>query len=511
MKQISPIGKIYLVGGGPGDPQLITVRGKSLLEQADFVLYDQLVGERILECLRPGCESMNIRDLPGDHPDRWPLIHQKMIEQAQLGKMVVRLKGGDPSIFGRVGEEAEACRDAGIEYEIIPGVTTALAAGACLDLPLTHRHFSSCIAFVTGHEHPNKPNSSLDWAGLAKFPGTLAIYMGIGRLGSISKALIEHGKNPATPCAIVSKVSTGEQLSVTSTIAMMENDFKLSGLVTPAILLVGDVAGLKPERSWFERRPLLGMRVMVTRPKQQAIPFMDRIEMLGGVASHLELMRIAEPSSWQPVDLTIEKIAQDEFQWLIFTSANGVSAFFDRLRTLGKDLRTLGRIKIAMIGTATSKKLLEWNLKADFELTEDMNSENLVANLRSRVSGQNLLLIQAEEGRDLLVEALGSDAQIERISVYRQESVEPDSSMLDRLRRGEVGVVVLTSPNLTSRLLAISDEVIRQRFETGQIKLLVNSHRSAAILREVGIPCEVSNGPDQESLIQHLLVMHSTS
>src|SRR3954470_24415159 len=226
---------VFLVGAGPGSPGLITVRGAEVLARADLVLYDQLVPERLLDLAPPTAERMCVRDLPGQHPDKYPHIHKKLLEAATAGKTVVRLKGGDPLVFGRGGEEAEALRSAGVTYEIVPGVTAALAAGAYLELPLTHRLFASAIALVTGHELPNKPGNKLDWKALAAFPGTLCIYMGVARLPVIVAELLKYGKAPDTPAAIVERASTGEQRSVFARLADLDEARRQGGLEAPGL------------------------------------------------------------------------------------------------------------------------------------------------------------------------------------------------------------------------------------------------------------------------------------
>src|SRR5262245_18205849 len=284
--------RVFLVGAGPGSPGLLTLRGAEVLGRADFVLYDQLVPERLLDFAPQASEKICVRDLPGQHPDKYPHIHKLLIEMAKAGKTVVRLKGGDPLIFGRGGEEAEALRNAGVSFEIVPGVTAALAAGAYLEIPLTHRNHSSAIALVTGHEVPNKPGNRLDWGALATFPGTLAIYMGVARLPVIVSELLRHGKNPDTPAAIVERASCGEQRTVYARLADLEEARRTAGLEAPGLILVGDAVAQRPPRPWFESRPLFGRRVLVTRPAHQAAGMARKLEHLGAVVSRFSAVEI---------------------------------------------------------------------------------------------------------------------------------------------------------------------------------------------------------------------------
>ncbi|HJZ94079.1 MAG TPA: uroporphyrinogen-III C-methyltransferase, partial [Gemmataceae bacterium] len=331
------MGRVYLVGAGPGDPGLLTLRAVECLREADFVLYDYLTSPRTLEHARPDAEFFRVTQLPGTHPQRWPHVHQKIIEEARKGKVVVHLKGGDPLVFGRGAEEAEALREAGVPYEIVPGVTAACAAAASTEIPLTHRACASAVAFVTGHEDPVKAESRLDWDALARFPGTLAIYMGVTQLGHIARELISRGMAPDTPAALVHKASAGDQRTIVGTLATLEEKVRAAGVGRPSLTLVGPVVGLKPAASWFEARPLSGMRVVVTRPKAQAAPLARRLELLGAVPELLPAVELREPADWGPADAAIQQLRSGGYDCVVFTSANGVVAFVDRLRVLGLD------------------------------------------------------------------------------------------------------------------------------------------------------------------------------
>jgi uroporphyrinogen III methyltransferase/synthase len=498
---------VYLVGAGPGDPGLLTLRGKECLEQADFVLYDQLVSARILDLIPAQVEKKCVRELPGCHVERWPHIHQSLVDEARKGKCVVRLKGGDPLIFGRGGEEAEVLRQAGIPFEIVPGVTAALAAGAYLEIPLTHRTIASGIAFITGHEQPGKPASKLSWEAIANFPGTLVIYMGISRLAAISSELIRCGKPANTPAEAVSKASTGEQQSVTTTLEKLDEAVRQAGLVTPALVILGPVVELRPTKSWFECRPLLGKRILITRPRRQAEPMMHQLELLGAVPWLLPAVEIQEPPSWEPVDAAVEEIAHGAFHWLIFTSANGVKAFFQRLRSLGKDLRVLGRIRLAAIGSKTAEALREYHLDPDVVPADDMRSEGFAPILQHKVAGQRVLIAQVDRGRELLREQLSQVAVVETIVVYCQnDAVDPKSAVFDHLRRGEIDIVTLTSTSIAQSFLSACDETIKHRLLQGQIQVISNSARTTALVRELGITnVRQSENPTGDSVIQAIL------
>jgi uroporphyrinogen III methyltransferase / synthase len=481
--------RVFLVGAGPGSPGLLTVRGAEVLARADLVLYDQLVPERLLDLAPPTAERVCVRDLPGQHPDKYPHIHQKLIAAATAGKTVVRLKGGDPLIFGRGGEEAEALRTAGLSYEIVPGVTAAVAAGAYLELPLTHRLYASAVAFVTGHELPNKPGNKLDWKALAAFPGTLAIYMGIARLPVIVSELLKYGKPPDTPAGIVERASLGEQRSVFATLATLEEARRHAGLEAPGLILVGEAVAQRAAHPWFEARPLFGRRVLVTRPAHQAAGMVRKLEDLGAVVSRLPVVEIREPTDFTAVDRALGELRAGKWGWLVFTSANGVHALLRRLDALGRDLRDLGGVKIAAIGPKTAAALREYRLRADVVPAATFSSEGLVAALKPHVAGARVLLARADRGRELLRDELAQVATVEQVAVYEQaDVVEPDAAVLDALRRGEIRFVTLPSSNIARGVLGGFDETIRGRVERGEIRLVAISPETGNAIRELGFP-----------------------
>jgi uroporphyrinogen III methyltransferase / synthase len=481
--------RVFLVGAGPGSPGLITVRGAEVLSRADLVLYDQLVPERLLDLAPPTAERMCVRDLPGQHPDKYPHIHQKLIETASAGKTVVRLKGGDPLIFGRGGEEAEALRAAGLSYEIVPGISAALAAGAYLELPLTHRAHASAVAFVTGHELPNKPGNRLDWKVLAAFPGTLAIYMGIARLPVITSELLKYGKHPDTPAGIIERASVGEQRSVFATLATLEEARRNAGLEAPGLILIGEAVAQRSAKPWFESRPLFGQRVLVTRPSHQASGMVRKLEHLGAVVARMPVVEIREPADFAPVDRALDQLRQGAWDWLVFTSANGVHSLLRRLDKLGRDLRDLGSVKLAAIGPKTADALREYRLRADVVPAAAFSSEGLVEALKPHVAGKRVLLARANRGRELLRNALAACATVEQVTVYDQvDLADPDPATLDALRRGEIRYVTLPSSNIARGVLGGFDETIRGRVERGEIKLVAISPETGNAVRELGLP-----------------------
>jgi uroporphyrinogen III methyltransferase/synthase len=478
--------QVFLVGAGPGHPGLLTLRAVECLSRADLVLYDQLVPLRLLEHAPAHAERICVADLPGCHPERWTHVHAAMIAAARQGKRVVRLKGGDPFIFGRGGEEAEALHQAGIPYEIVPGVTSALGAAACAGIPLTHRSHASAVAFLTGHEHPHKPENTLDWEALAHFPGTLVVYMGVARLPQIVHALLEHGKDPATPAAAIRLAATGGQQTIAAPLRDLPDVVLSAGLRAPAIVIIGPVVSLRPQLAWFEQRPLFGKRVLVTRPRQQAAELIHRLEELGALPFSLPALAVREPADWTQVDRALTNLA--DYDWLVFTSVNGVHALLRRLRQLGRDLRALGNIKLAAIGPATAAALRAYFLEPDV-VPEEYRSESLAAALKELVCGQRVLLARADRGRDVLRAELAAVANVEQIAVYSQvDALEADSEAFALFQDGRIDYVTVTSSNIARALASALDAPSRARIAAGEVQLVSISPVTSATLRECGLP-----------------------
>ncbi len=480
-------GQVYLVGAGPGHPGLLTLRGLECLRQADLVIYDKLVPLRLLDYAPESAERICVTDLAECHEQRHRPVQQTMIEAARQGKKVVRLKGGDPLLFGRGGEEAQALKEAGIPFEIVPGVTAALGAAACAGVPLTHRLHASAVAFVTGHEQPGKPESTLDWSVLARFPGTLVVYMGMSRLAQIVKVLLEHGKAGEAPSAAVHWATTGEQRTVAAPLGELCAAVQKAGITAPAIVIVGSVVGLRHELAWFERRPLFGKRILVTRPRHQAGDLVHRLELLGAVTSVLPAVEIKEPGDWSEVDRALANLPS--YQWLVFTSANGVQALIGRLKKLGKDLRALGSLRLAAIGPKTAQVLREYHLEPDL-IPGRFQSEDLARDLKERIQpGQRVLLARADRGRDVLHQELSQLAQVDQLAVYVQvDAIDATSPVLDSLRRGEIDYVTLTSSNIARAFIQSLDDTSRMRLASGATKLVSISPVTSAEVKKLGMP-----------------------
>ncbi|HEX4589799.1 MAG TPA: uroporphyrinogen-III C-methyltransferase [Gemmataceae bacterium] len=499
---------MFLVGAGPGDPGLLTLRAVECLRLADLIIYDKLVPPRLLEHASRTAECRCMGDLPGGRQERWSQVMADVIAAAKAGKTVVRLKGGDPLVFGRGLEEAAALREADISYEIVPGVSAALAAGACAEIPLTHRTAASAVAFVTGHEDPTKSGPSLDWAALARFPGTLAIYMGMARLETIAGSLIKHGKPADTPAVVVAWAGTGGQKRINATLGSLADQVRSAGLRAPAIILLGESAGLAPAVSWFESRPLFGKRVLVTRPREQAAELVRKLELLGAIPVVLPAVEIRPPQDWGEVDDRLSRLG--DYDWLVFASANGVQSFLGRLRQICRDLRALAGLRIAAIGPGTAEALRGFHLNADL-VPDEFRSESLAAALAEQAAGKRILLARADRGRDVLRTELSKVAAVDQVTVYRQVDADVRSHpAFEVLGRGEIDFVTVTSSNIARSFLRSLDEAGRSRIQSGDVLLVTISPVTSAAVTECGYPVAAEAREFTiDGLIQALLKVQS--
>ena len=397
----SASGIVYLIGAGPGDPGLMTVRGLELIRRADCIVYDYLANEAFLLEASPQAEIIYVGKKGGDHTLPQKDINQLLVDKARAGKIIVRLKGGDPYIFGRGGEEAQELVRHGIPFEVVPGISSAIAVPAYAGIPLTHRQHASLVSFITGHEDPTKPESSIPWEVLAKSPGTLVFLMGVKNLEDICRELRNHGKSAATPAAVIHRGTTPEQRSISGTLENIAQKVKAAQLAPPAIFVVGSVVELQSELNWFETRPLWGKRILVTRSRHQASAFVKLLTEYGATCLEAPTIEILPPDdSYAALDEALKNL--DRYHWVVFTSPNGVAAFFNRLFSDGLDVRALGECKLAVIGAATAQALREHGLVADV-VPADFRAEGLVSSLSPLVlPGQLLLLPRAQEAREVL-------------------------------------------------------------------------------------------------------------
>jgi uroporphyrinogen III methyltransferase/synthase len=522
------MGKVYLVGAGPGDPRLITLRGIECLQRADLVFYDCLVNPAILRYVVPSAEVVYLAS-DGSHsaPSKAfaGQIMARMVDAAGQGKTVVYLKGGDPEVFGHNAGQTEALAAAGIPFETVPGVTAALAAAGYAGIPITHGRCASAVALVTARQPRDKSDSPVDYGALASFPGTLIFYMGLETAGQWSRALTARGRPPETPVAIVGRCSWPDQQTIRCTLGTLAGVVAEREVRRPTVIIVGEVVSLAPEVSWFAARPLFGKRILLTRPQDQAGPLYERFTELGAEVLLQPAIRIGDPPDWAPVDAALDEL--DRYQWLVFSSANGVRYLLERLLGGGRDLRRLGQVKLAAIGPATADELRRYHLRADLVPGEyraealaealvgrcggsspdpcsssgtaaDSVSRDVLPSPRSRRAprsgrGQGvrgsatgskprLLLARASRGREVLAERLtAAGAAVDQIVVYSSTDVErADEDVAAAMAAGRIDWVTVTSSAIARSLVALFGDRLRR------CKLASISPITSEALRQLG-------------------------
>jgi len=478
-------GRVYLVGAGPGDPGLVTLRSLECLRAADVVVYDHLVSERLLDEVPAGAERIYVGKQAGRHTLSQDEINALLVERARAGRTVVRLKGGDPFVFGRGGEEALALADAGIPFEVVPGVTAGVAAAAYAGIPVTHRGLASAVAFITGHETDGKDASALDWNSLALWKGTLVFYMGVANLASICENLMAHGLAANTPAAVVRWGTTPRQRVVAGTVQTLAERAREADFAPPAVIVIGEVTLLRNRLAWFEQRPLFGRRIVVTRARSQASALAGRLEALGAMVVESPAIRIEPPDDPAPLRRAIAE--REAFDWIIFTSANGVEAFFSALADAGLDARSLAGRRIAAMGSATAERLAAFGVRADL-VPATFTTEGLVESLaaQANLKGAHILCPRADIAPKELVERLAAGgANVTELTAYRtvanNEEAEAVAAMLDR---DEVDWLTFTSSSTVKNFFAAipADAVRASRARSASI-----GPSTSASLRAVGI------------------------
>jgi uroporphyrinogen III methyltransferase/synthase len=449
---------VYLIGAGPGDPGLITVRGRECIGLADVVVYDYLANPRLLEYAPPHAELIYAGKVGGAHNQEQGQINALLVEKAQAGKVVARLKGGDPFVFGRGGEECEALAAAGIPFEIVPGVTAAIGAAAYAGIPLTHRDVTTSVAFVTGHEHPAKDESEIDWERLSLGSGTVVFYMGIKNLPVITSSLMEHGRSPDTPVALVRWGTRPEQEVLTGTLGTIADLARKAGFKAPAITVVGEVVRLREKLRWFDNRPLFGRSILVTRAADQAGEFTTMLQAHGAAVLECPTISIVPPERYSELDTAIGTLST--FAWIIFTSYNAVQQFFTRLAARGLDSRALGGCRVCAVGPKTAAALAPHGIRPDL-VPADYKAEGVVAAFRALpVAGQKILFPRADRARDLIpTELVSMGAEVCAPVAYR--NVLPDTlpeRVLQALEEGAIHCATFTSSSTVENLAAMLGE-----------------------------------------------------
>ncbi|MCC6442505.1 MAG: uroporphyrinogen-III C-methyltransferase [Armatimonadetes bacterium] len=493
-------GRVFLVGAGPGDPGLITLRGLECIGQSDCIVYDRLVGEAILRHARPDAEMIYAGKTPVRHTLSQDEINALLVEKAAEGKMVCRLKGGDPYVFGRGGEEGEALRTAGIPFEVVPGITSAIAVPAYAGIPVTHRGVASSFAVVTGHEDPVKAETSIRWEYLAQGADTLVFLMGVENLPAIVEQLARHGRPPETPVALIRWGTRPEQRTLISTLSEVAEKARAEGFASPAVTVVGEVVSLRETLRWFDARPLFDRRILVTRAREQASELSGLLARHGAEPVEFPVIRIA------PRDFDLPSPVPLEYDWLIFTSANGVQVFFDKLRAAGRDARAFAGCKVAAIGSGTAQALGTQGIAADFVPTEFV-AEAVIKQFPENPSGQRILIPRAAEAREVLPDRLkAAGAAVTVLPVYDTLLDDPDAEPIKAMiAEGRIDLITFTSSSTVRNFFALTGPISLEG-----VRIVAFGPVTAQTVREYG--AEVSLVPPEnsiESMVETILEAYS--
>jgi uroporphyrinogen III methyltransferase / synthase len=492
-------GIVYLVGAGPGDPGLMTIRSLDLIVAADVILHDRLIPRDALAAARPDAEILYVGKDPGEASVAQQDIEKVLIERAREGRIVVRLKGGDPFVFGRGGEEGEALAAAGIPFEVVPGVTAGVAAPAYAGIPVTHRDDASAVAFITGHEDPEKEDSALDYEALARFPGTLVFYMGVKALPRIAERLIATGRDPSEPAAVIERGTLPGQRTVSSTLEGIAAAAAEAEIKSPSVTVVGPVAARRERIAWLEGRPLHGRRIVVTRARAQASELARRLDALGAEPIELPAIRIEPRLDSDEVRRAVESL--HAYALVCLTSPNGVNLLFEAMAAQGRDARALANASVAAIGAGTEAALAAHGVLADI-VPERFVAEELVEALdKLELAGKPVLIARAAEARELLPDALRSKgAEVDVVTLYETVAEEPDPDALERAR--DADFVTFTSSSTVRNFVQATG---RDGIPDGARVVSIGPVTSEAA-REAGLTVDIeAERHDIDGLVEALL------
>lgn len=501
-----PLGTVYLVGAGPGDLGLVTLRARELIARADVLVYDYLVHPELLSWCRPDAEKVYVGKQAGFHSRPQEEIESLLVKFARAGKAVVRLKGGDPLVFGRGGEEARRLAADGIPFQIVPGVTAAVAAGAYAGIPLTLRNTSTGVVFLTGHEDPLKHEAQNDWRSYGALAhATLAIYMGMGHLRFILSELVAGGLRPDTPAAVVQWATLGRQRTVAGTVGDLADKVEAEGLKSPAIIFIGDVVRHREQIDWYESLPLFGKRIAITRTRAQASELRGKLEAVGAEVVELPLIEVTHDAPKQALAEVFPEMGS--YDWLVFTSANGVRHFFQEFFRVFDEVRSLGLIRIACVGDATAAAIHELHLKVECvpdEATADALADALIAT--GSLDSAKVLVVTGNLNRDTLVKKLEeARAIVDTLPVYRTSKTDlsEDPAALDFVARGADAILFCSSSAVESFAA-----------QAGALKLAKTARRplagsigrqTSAAMKKLGVPVDFeAKSPSLESLVDAL-------
>jgi len=499
-------GKVYLVGGGPGDPKLLTMRAYELLQSADVVVIDALISPEIRRLISPSMRIIEAGKRASRHILRQEEINAVLVREAKAGLKVVRLKGGDPFIFGRGGEEAEELLDAGVEFEIVPGISSTIAGPAYAGIPVTHRDHANSVTFVTGHE--SDESRGIDWSSLAKLDGTIVFLMGLANLQTICERLISAGKPADTPVAVISKGTTPEHRSTRATLATIAARLEETPLPAPALIVVGGVVSLAERLKWFEKRPLLGRTIVVTRARAQASDFAQMLSSAGARVLEYPTIEIVPPETFDSLDSAIDQISS--YVFVVFTSSNGVERFFQRLMEKGEDARALSGRVVCAVGESTAASLREHGVIADL-VPDKFQSSALVPLLPRDMKSLRLLLVRAADGRDDILEATRARGGVADLAIAYQNVPVRDSAELvtAQLANKTIDLITFTSSSTVDNFFEALDPATREGAMTATLFASIGPRTSEALRRwnaPIAIESEQATVESlAEAVIQHFI------
>jgi len=455
MTETKKTGKVFLVGAGPGDPLLITLKAVECIKKADVLVYDYLVNKVFLSYAKPCAEKIYVGKKASAHTLSQEGINQLIAGKAKEGKIVTRLKGGDPFIFGRGGEEGEILASDNIPFEVVPGITSAISAPAYAGIPLTHRDFTSTVAFITGHERAEKNKTSINWEKISTGVGTLVFLMGVKNLPEIVKNLTNNGKDSKTPVALVRWGTWSKQESLVGTLEDIVEKVSSQNFKAPAIIIVGGVVSLREKLNWFEKRPIFGKKIVVTRAREQASGFVSQLAGLGAQVLEFPTIKIVPPDSYQGLDAAIKEI--ESYDWVIFTSPNGVGCFLERLKACGKDIRDLKGVKICSIGPETAKRISNLGVSVDF-VPSEYRAEGIIEGI-GEVSGKRILIPRAKEAREILPDTLREKGAFVNIATaYGTIKGDNDIDIKSALENNEIDIITFTSSSTVKNFVSMVKE-----------------------------------------------------
>ena len=462
---------VYLVGAGPGDEDLITIKGLNCIKKADVILYDKLANVELLKYKKPDAQIIDVGKKPKHHKYTQDEINEILVEKAREGKIVTRLKGGDPLVFGRGGEEAMELYKAGIPFEIVPGITSAISVPNYAGIPVTHRNISTSFHVITGHEDPSKGEESVNYEALAKLNGTLIFLMGVGNLKEITEKLIAHGKDTSTPVALIYRGTTSHQRTVTGDLENIVDVAKENNIKSPSIIIIGDVVNLREQLNWFEKLPLKGKRILVTRTREQASSLALKLREYGAEVIEYPTIEIKEPEDFTKIDKKFQKLK--EYDHIIFTSANGVKAFFDRLKALKIDIRNIGNSKIHAVGPSTQKVLEEKSILVDI-IPDVYTAEGILDAMKGKIQkGEKVLLPRANIARKALTIGLREMGVIvEEMDIYCTITPKYRRSELIELLQKPIDYITFTSSSTVRNFMDILGEENKNLIDNSKIAVI---------------------------------------